>query len=110
MPPSVSISVSLVLTVLLMAWRGESSRDVVNRSPLSIPDREPGLCRYFMQAVRLAMKDDQVRTGLAVVNHMLDSPAALFQPRIAFKVFSLALQDALAQLRDKVQGRQVQRA
>ena len=66
--------------------------------------------RYFMQAVRLAMKDDQVRTGLAVVNHMLESPAALFQPLIAFKVFSLALQDAFAQLREKLQRRQVQRA
>ena len=71
---------------------------------------ECGLCRYFMQAVRLAMKDVQVRTGLAVVNHMLESPAALFQPLIAFKVFSLALQDALGQLGDKLQGRQVQRA
>ncbi|CAL5219219.1 g1011 [Coccomyxa viridis] len=65
---------------------------------------------YFMQAVRLAMRDVQVRTGLAVVNHMLESPAALFQPLIAFKVFSLALRDALVQLREKLQGRQVQRA
>ena len=69
-----------------------------------------GLCRYFMQAIRLAMKDVQVRTGLAVVNHMLESPAALFQPLIAFKVFMLALQDALARLREKLQGGQVQRA
>ena len=56
------------------------------------------------------MRDVQVRTGLAVVNHMLESPAALFQPLIAFKVFSLALRDALVQLREKLQGRQVQRA
>ena len=69
-----------------------------------------GVCRYFMQAVRLAMKDDQVRTGLVVVNHMLESPAALFQPLIALKVFSLALQDAFAHLGNRLRGREVQRA
>jgi len=68
------------------------------------------LRRYFMQAIRLAMKDAQVRTGLAVVNHMIEPPAALFQPAIAFKVLLLAMQDAFNKLRGGLQGREAQRA
>lgn len=63
-----------------------------------------------MQAVRLGMKDAQVRTGLAVVNHMVEPPAALFKPLIAFKVFLLSLQDAFDKLRSGLQRRDVQRA
>ena len=68
------------------------------------------LRRYFMQAIRLAMKDAQVRTGLAVVNHMIEPPAALFQPAIASKVLLLAMQDAFTKLRGGLQGREAQRA
>ncbi len=63
-----------------------------------------------MQAIRLGMKDAQVRAGLAVVNHMLEPPAALFKPLIAFKVLLLALQDAFGKLHNRLQSRDVQRA
>ena len=56
------------------------------------------------------MKDAQVRTGLAVVNHMVEPPAALFKPLIAFKVLLLGLQDAFDKLRSGLQSRDVQRA
>lgn len=66
--------------------------------------------RYFMQAVRLAMKDSQVRTGLALVNHMMEPPAALFNPIIAAKVLLLAIQDVFAKVRGGSQPQQVQSA
>ena len=63
-----------------------------------------------MQAVRLAMKDSQVRTGLALVNHMMEPPAALFNPIIAAKVLLLAIQDVFAKVRGGSQPQQVQSA
>ena len=63
-----------------------------------------------MQAVRLGMNDDQVRTGLALVNHMVDPPAALFKPVILLKVLFLGLQDTLDKLRSGLQSRDVQKA
>ena len=75
-----------------------------------MPDITLILHRYFMQAVRLAMKDSQVRTGLALVNHMMEPPAALFNPIIAAKVLLLAIQDVFAKVRGGPQPRQVQSA
>jgi hypothetical protein len=63
-----------------------------------------------MQAVRLGMKDAQVRTGLALVNHMVKPPAALFKPVILFKVLLLGLQDTFDKLRCRLQSRDVQEA
>ena len=74
------------------------------------PESALALRRYFMQAVRLGMKDAQVRTGLAVVNHMVEPPAALFKPVILLKVLFLGLQDAFDKLRSGLQSRDVQRA
>lgn len=72
--------------------------------------QHPLLRRYFMQTVRLAMSDFQVRTGLAVVNHMVEAPSALFKPVIASKVLLLAIQDAFAKLRNGLQSKSVQEA
>ena len=66
--------------------------------------------RYFMQAIRLAMRDSQVRTGLALVNHMMEPPTALFKPMIAAKVLLLVVQDAFAKVRKGLQPQHVQGA
>ena len=75
-----------------------------------MPDTILASRRYFMQAVRLAMKDSQVRTGLALVNHMIEPPAALFNPIIAAKVLLLAIQDVFAKVHKGSQPQQVQSA
>ena len=75
-----------------------------------MPDIVHVRCRYFMQAIRLAMRDSQVRTGLALVNHMMEPPTALFKPMIAAKVLLLAIQDAFAKIRRGSQPQHVQGA
>ncbi len=72
-----------------------SSANLYNgRSMVGLPPALFGGCRYFLQAIRCAMHDYNVRAKFFSVNHMMVPPTAMFHPSIASKVALMSIKDA----------------